>query len=245
MLDNESAIVACHVRWPATRPSQHGALRGVLRVASSIAPSPGDSPMQAVPTECLVHRLGGAAQDEQYSKLIRRVQSSSCLTDFKASVWTWWREQPTPRQTLPAHCLIRRALRRTTGGPVHIPFQTMQSLCSFVALPFTLSSLRINNQAYLLPRVMAEALLNAYEAGRLLALAHPCIVHDTARVAAAHGQAHVWDRCRAAAPRIAASFWTKPGGNAIILPQLMKLCDRHALSGRTIQFSGMINGTLS
>ena len=67
----------------------------------------------------------------------------------------------------------------------------------------TLSSLRINNQAYLLPRVMAEALLNAYEASRLLALAHPCIVHDTARVAAAHGQAHVWDRCRAAAPRIA------------------------------------------
>ena len=55
MLDNESASVACHVRWPATRPSQHGA----LRVASSIASSPADSPMQAVPTECLVHRLGG------------------------------------------------------------------------------------------------------------------------------------------------------------------------------------------
>ena len=49
----------------------------------------------------------------------------------------------------------------------------------------------------------AEALLNAYEASRLLALAHPSIVHDSARVAAAPGQAHVWDRCRAAAPRIA------------------------------------------
>ena len=47
MLDNESATVACHVRWP------------------------------------VVNSLGGAAQDEQCSKLIRRVQSSSCLIDFK------------------------------------------------------------------------------------------------------------------------------------------------------------------
>ena len=59
--------------------------------------------------------------DEQYSKLVRRVQSSSCLVDFKAAV-----------------PLLTRVLFR-----------------------------------------------------------------DSARVAAAPGQAHVWDRCRAAAPRVA------------------------------------------
>ena len=56
------------VRWPVTRPSQHGALWGTLKVASSISPFPGDSIMQVVPTECLIHRGGDAAPDEQYSK---------------------------------------------------------------------------------------------------------------------------------------------------------------------------------
>ena len=122
MLDNESASVVCHVRWPATRPSQHGTF---------IAPSPGDSIMQAVPTECLIHRSGGAAPDEQYSKLVRRIHSSIDLTDFKASVWTWWREQPPPRQMLPAHCLLRKAMRKTTGGPVHIYVPLSPSLSHY------------------------------------------------------------------------------------------------------------------
>ena len=40
MVDNDSARVTYHVRWPVTRPSQHGALWGTLKVASSISPSP-------------------------------------------------------------------------------------------------------------------------------------------------------------------------------------------------------------
>ena len=126
MVDNDSARVTYHVRWPATRPSQHGALWGTLQVASSISPSPGDIVMQVVPTECLVHRGGGAAPDEQYSKLVRRVHAADDLCDFKAAVWTWWREQPLPRQTLPAHCLIRKALKSTQGGNVHVPFAAMR-----------------------------------------------------------------------------------------------------------------------
>ena len=203
MVDNDSARVTYHVRWPVTRPSQHGALWGTLKVASSISPSPGDTVMQVVPTECLIHRGGGAAPDEQYSKLVRRVHAADDLCEFKVAVWTWWREQPLPRQTLPAHCLIRKALKSTQGGNVHVPFATMQSLCEMMSLPVPLSSLRINDQAYLVPRLVAEAILNTYEAGRALASAHPGIVHDTNRIAATPGQARVWDRCRVAAPRVA------------------------------------------
>ena len=201
MVDNDSARVTYHVRWPATR--QHGALWGTLRVASSISPSSGDSVRQVVPTECLVHREGGAASDEQCSKLVRRIHAADDLCDFKVAVWTWWREQPLPRQTLPAHCLIRKALKSTQGGNVRVPFATMQSLCETMSLPVPLSSLRINDQAYLVPRLVAEAILNTYEAGRALASAHPGVIHDTNRIAATPGQARVWDRYRVAAPRVA------------------------------------------
>ena len=86
---------------------------------------------------------------------------------------------------------------------MHVPFATMQSLCEMMSLPVPLSSLRINDQAYLVPRLVAEAILNTYEAGRALASAHPGIIHDTNRIAATPGQARVWDRCRVAAPRVA------------------------------------------
>ena len=68
-----------------------------------------------------------------------------------------------------------------------------------MSLPVPLSFLRINDQAYLVPRLVAKAILNTYEAGRALASAH----HDTNRIAATPGQARVWDRCRIAAPRVA------------------------------------------
>ena len=111
----------------------------------------------------------------------RRVHAADDLCEFKVAVWTWWREQPLPRQTLPAHCLIRKALKSTQGGNVHVSFATMQSLCEMMSLPVPLSSLRINDQAYLVPRLVAEAILNTYEAGR--ALASPGIIHDTNRIA--------------------------------------------------------------
>ena len=47
-------------------------------------------------TECLVHRGGGAASDEQCSKLVRKVHLMT--SDFKAAVWT----RELPQQTLPS-----------------------------------------------------------------------------------------------------------------------------------------------
>ena len=53
MVDNDSARVTYHVRWPVTRPSQHGALWGTLKVAFSISPSPGDTVMHILPARML------------------------------------------------------------------------------------------------------------------------------------------------------------------------------------------------
>ena len=81
---------------------------------------------------------------------------------------------------------------------------------------------------------MAEALLNAYEASRI----RPGYLRrldkrmsGTAVMLLLHAS-HV----------PVASFLTKPGGNAIILPQLMKLCDPHVLSGRIILLLGTSSG---
>ena len=100
---------------------------------------------------------------------------------------------PFPRQTSPAHCQIRKALKSTQGGNVHVPFAYVKSLCETMLLPVPLSFLRINNQAYLVPRLVAKAILNTYEAGRALASAHPGITHNTHQIARLGLS---WDRCR-------------------------------------------------
>ena len=117
---------------------------------------------------------------------------------------------------------------------MHVLFATMQSLCEMMSLPVPLSSLRINDQAYLVPRLVAEAILNTYEAGRALASAHPGIVHDTNRIAATPSLClgQMQSRC-AELPGPVALYWTKLVGNVELRRLSMKPCEPRALFGKT------------
>ena len=86
-------------------------------VASSISPFPEDSVMQVVPTECLIHRGGGAAPDEQYSK--SPTTFAKCTLLLMITSYVLWYALPTVPLALTG-CLTRPTGRRNAASRAYM-----------------------------------------------------------------------------------------------------------------------------